>query len=238
MSTHPARRWNVSTWTARTWTVLAVTLAAVALVAAGIAVTGQQAPPQPTAGVASLSPDPTFSTPPAPPSLPATGTPATATPEAAAVAEPVTVSIQDIGVSSDLLRLGLDDDGAVEVPPLGPDDQAGWYDRGPAPGEVGPAVLLGHVDSAAYGPGVFFDLGRLQPGAEVVVGRTDGSRAVFAVDRVERHPKDDFPTIEAYGNTPDPQLRLITCGGDFDSAAGSYLDNVIVFATLARTEPA
>jgi sortase (surface protein transpeptidase) len=158
--------------------------------------------------------------------------------QADAVAAPVSVSVPAIDVTSDLLRLGLDDDGAVEVPPLEPDDRAGWYERGPAPGEVGPAVILGHVDSAEHGPGVFFDLGALKAGEEVEVTREDGSVAIFAVDRVEVHPKDEFPTIEVYGNTDDAQLRLITCGGDFDSDARSYEDNVIVFATLVDTRPA
>jgi sortase (surface protein transpeptidase) len=169
--------------------------------------------------------------PPAPPTEASAG-------ETEQVADPVSVSVPSIGVTSELLRLGLNDDGTVEVPPLGPDDKAGWYERGPAPGAVGPAVILGHVDSAEHGPGVFFDLGALQPGDKVTVSRADGTVAVFAVDRVERHPKDDFPTIEVYGNTDDAQLRLITCGGDFDSAVRSYEDNVIAFATLVDTRPA
>ncbi|MCZ2816217.1 class F sortase [Modestobacter sp. VKM Ac-2984] len=223
----------------RTWTALAVALVVVAVVAVVVAVSGQQQAPQPAAAPSQGE------------SSTATGTPAPSTSDSVAapaepavpasdeqVAQPVSVSIPSIEVSSDLLRLGLNDDGTVEVPPLGPDDQAGWYERGPAPGATGPAVLLGHVDSAEHGPGVFFDLGALQPGDEVEVARADGTVAVFAVDRVERHPKDDFPTIAAYGNTPDAQLRLITCGGDFDSSARSYEDNVIAFATLVRTEPA
>ncbi|MCZ2825962.1 MULTISPECIES: class F sortase [unclassified Modestobacter] len=223
----------------RAWTALAVALVVVAVVAVVVAVTGQQQAPQPAAAPSqgessTATAAPTPSTPgaapaPAEPAVPASGE---------QVAQPVSVSIPSIEVSSDLLRLGLNDDGTVEVPPLGPDDQAGWYERGPAPGATGPAVLLGHVDSAEHGPGVFFDLGALQPGDEVEVARVDGTVAVFAVDRVERHPKDDFPTIAAYGNTPDAQLRLITCGGDFDSSARSYEDNVIAFATLVRTEPA
>ncbi|WP_299950976.1 class F sortase [uncultured Modestobacter sp.] len=221
----------------RTWTALAVALAIVALVAVVVAVTGQQEAPRPAP-----SADRAESS--APPSTVAPPAPSSAAPSAAAetvaqpVAAPVAVSIPAIDVSSDLLRLGLNDDGTVEVPPLGPDDQAGWYERGPAPGAIGPAVLLGHVDSAEHGPGVFFDLGGLQPGDEVRVDREDGTTAVFAVDRVETHPKDDFPTIAAYGDTPDAQLRLITCGGDFDSSVRSYEDNVIAFATLVRTEPA
>jgi Sortase domain len=222
---------------AGTWIALAVGLAVVAALAFVVVVTGQrQAPQPPDATEPSTPASPSVTTPAAPPGP---GTPATdPVVEAQAVAEPVAVRIPAIGVTSDLLRLGLNGDGTVEVPPLEPDDQAGWYERGPAPGAVGPAVVLGHVDSAEHGPGVFFDLGALAPGDEVEVARADGTVAVFGVDRVERHPKDDFPTLEVYGNTDDAQLRLITCGGDFDSSARSYEDNVIAFATLVRTEPA
>ncbi|RBY86021.1 class F sortase [Blastococcus sp. TF02A-26] len=136
------------------------------------------------------------------------------------------------------MDLGLNPDGTVEVPPLERDDRAGWYEPGPEPGAVGPAVILGHVDSAEYGPGVFYDLGALTPGDPIEVSRADGTVAVFTVDRVEVHPKDEFPTIEVYGNTPDPQLRLITCGGDFDNSARSYEDNVVVFASLRETRAA
>ncbi|WP_051515970.1 class F sortase [Candidatus Blastococcus massiliensis] len=217
----------------RTWVALAVALAVVAAVALVVAVTGQQRAPQPAATTADRSSSPSAER--APATVP--GQPTAAVDEAAVVPDPVSVAIPAIDVTSDLLRLDLNDDGSVEVPPLEPDDQAGWYQRGPAPGAVGPAVILGHVDSAEHGPGVFFDLGALRPGAEVTVARADGTVAVFAVDRVERHRKDEFPTIAVYGDTADAQLRLITCGGDFDSAARSYEDNVIAFATLVDIRP-
>ncbi|TFV51645.1 class F sortase [Blastococcus sp. TF02A_35] len=223
--TQSSRRPGPRTW----WAALAVALAVVAVVAVVVGVNGQQEAPAPAASTERSQPAV-----PAPTGQP--GTPADAPP--AQVADPVSVGIPSIDVTSDLLRLDLNDDGTVEVPPLAPDDQAGWYQRGPAPGEVGPAVILGHVDSAEHGPGVFFDLGALEPGSEVTVTRADGTVAVFAVDRVEVHPKDDFPTLEVYGNTDDSQLRLITCGGDFDSGARSYEDNVIAFATLTGTRPA
>ena len=234
MSEQSGRRPN------RTWTLVAVALAIVALVAVVVVVTGQQRAPQPAAtadpGVTSSAPAPSSAAPSsaAPAAPPAT----TSAAPAEQVAAPVSLSVPAIGVTSDLLRLGLNDDGTVQVPPLGPDDKAGWYERGPAPGATGPALLLGHVDSAAAGPGVFFELGAVEPGDEVEVTRADGTVAVFAVDRVERHPKDDFPTIEVYGDTPDAQLRLITCGGAFDSAARSYEDNIIVFATMTGTRAA
>jgi sortase (surface protein transpeptidase) len=219
--------------TVRSWLVLGVVLAVVGAIALVIGLSGQQSAPQPAAG--SRSAEPSRSAPPAD-SIPGGGSEA---PEPAEeVAAPVSVAIPSIGVTSDLIRLGLNGDGTVQVPPLERDDRAGWYERGPAPGAVGPAVLLGHVDSAQYGPGVFFDLGALQPGDTVEVARADGSVAEFVVDRVEVHPKDEFPTIDVYGNTDDSQLRLITCGGDFDSSVRSYEDNVIVFATLSGTRPA
>ena len=221
---------------ARTWFLAALALGVVGIVALVMVVTGQQSPPQPSPAAAgtSSSATPSAEADPGPPPSPS-GTPA---PDAAPVAAPVTVSVPTIGVTSDLMDLGLNADGTVEVPPLERDDKAGWYEPGPEPGAVGPAVILGHVDSAAFGPGVFYDLGALSPGDPIEVARADGTVAVFAVDRVEVHPKDEFPTIEVYGNTTDPQLRLITCGGDFDRGAGSYEDNVVVFASLRETRAA
>lgn len=219
---------------ARGWAALALALVAVAAVALVVAVTGQQEPPQPAAAPAAGG----TAAPRVPDAVPPPGPAPSPAPAEQAVAAPVSVAIPAIDVRSDLVRLGTNGDGTVEVPPLAEDDQGGWYERGPAPGAVGPAVILGHVDSQEWGPGIFFDLGALRAGDEVAVTREDGSVATFAVDRVERHRKDDFPTIEVYGNTDDAQLRLITCGGDFDSAVRSYEDNVIAFATLVRTEPA
>lgn len=217
--------------TARGWALLAVALVAVAAVALGVALTGQQEPPQPAAAAATAE----TTAPRVPDAVPPPSAAPAPAPAEEAVAAPVSVAIPAIDVESDLMRLGLNGDGTVEVPPLAEDDQAGWYEGGPAPGAVGPAVVLGHVDSQEWGPGIFFDLGALQAGDEITVTREDGSVATFAVDRVERHRKDDFPTIEVYGNTDDAQLRLITCGGDFDSGARSYEDNVIVFASLVGT---
>lgn len=145
---------------------------------------------------------------------------------------PVELDVPAIGVHSPLLQLGLDPDGTVQVPPLGPVSEAGWYRYSPTPGQLGPAVILGHVDSAQYGPGVFFRLRLLRPGATISVTRTDHRVARFRVDRIAEYPKDHFPTAEVYGNTDDATLRLITCGGQFDWSAGSYVDNVVVYASL------
>jgi hypothetical protein len=144
--------------------------------------------------------------------------------------EPVRLDIDAIGVHADVLRLGLAPDRSVEVPPLGSPD-VGWYSFGPAPGELGPAVLLGHVDSAATGPSVFHDLALLRPGNAVAVRRADGRTVRFRVDEVQRYPKVRFPTAAVYGDIDHAGLRLITCGGAFDRARRSYTDNVVVYAS-------
>ena len=143
---------------------------------------------------------------------------------------PTRVRVPAIDVDSGLVRLGVDED-RVLVPPTD-FGTAGWFAGGPAPGATGPAVLAGHVDSAE-GPAVFFRLADLAPGDEVLVDRADGSTARFEVRSVDRYPKDAFPTDEVYGPTTGPELRLITCGGEFDADERSYRDNVVVTAVLA-----
>lgn len=144
---------------------------------------------------------------------------------------PVSVEIPAIGVSSDLLRLAVDGTGVL-VPP-DPYDVAGWFTGGPVPGDLGPAIIAGHVDSRA-GPGVFFRLEEMKPGQKIRVTRSDASVATFTVRAVDSWPKTAFPTAMVYGPTPDRELRLITCGGDFDRSRRSYLSNVVVFAVLDR----
>lgn len=151
--------------------------------------------------------------------------------------EPVRLGLPSLGVTSSLLQLGQAADGSLEIPAPGPDyDRAGWYRYSPAPGALGPAVIAGHVDSAAAGPSVFFRLSSLRPGDTALVTRTDGSVAEFAVDDVRRYPKGQFPTELVYGDTDHAALRLITCGGAF--ANGHYLDNIVVRASLVRLLPA
>jgi sortase (surface protein transpeptidase) len=147
---------------------------------------------------------------------------------------PVRIQIPAIGVDSKLMALGLRDDGSLEVPPTG--FPAGWFTQAPTPGELGPAVIAGHVDWAGS-PGVFFSLRDLAPGDTITVAREDGSRARFLVDSVQQFPKDAFPTDQVYADIDHAGLRLITCGGSFDRAARSYRDNIVVFAHLAGVGP-
>jgi sortase (surface protein transpeptidase) len=146
------------------------------------------------------------------------------------VASPVSLAIPRIGVSTRLITLGVTASGEIQVPPV--TTVAGWYTRGPRPGATGPAIILGHVDST-QGPGVFYRLVELRPGDRIDVRRSDGTTVTFAVTTVQSYAKDHFPTQDVYGPTPDAELRLITCGGAFDSATGHYLSNIVVYATEA-----
>ncbi|GLZ06265.1 hypothetical protein Acsp03_37310 [Actinomadura sp. NBRC 104412] len=173
------------------------------------------APPRPPAAVA-------VATAPAPGPAPTRALPRSA---------PKRIEIPRIKVRARVTGLGLDRDGTLAVPPLSRVDEAGWYEEGPSPGEPGPAVIVGHVDSRTEA-GVFYKLGALRPGALVRVHREDGTGPRFKVYRIESRPKDDFPTDRVYGDTARPEIRLITCGGRFDGDRGHYTENVIVYGYL------
>jgi Sortase domain len=158
-----------------------------------------------------------------------------AVPTAAAMAlsAPVRIEIPVLHVSAPVAPLGLSADGTVQVPPLANHNLAGWYDRSVTPGQDGSSVILGHVDSAT-GISVFFYIKTLRPGNEIEIIRADGSTAIFTVDGVQKVTKATFPTTGIYSNVSYPSVRLITCGGPFDSATRQYLDNIVVYAHLAR----
>jgi len=143
--------------------------------------------------------------------------------------EPVEIEIPALGVTSDVMDLGLQSDGSMEVPPGA--YPAGWYTGAPTPGELGPAIIAAHVDWNGE-PGVFHQIDQLEPGDDVIVRREDGSTAIFTVDRVDQYPKDEFPTDAVYGNIDHAGLRLITCGGDFNGDEDSYVDNIVVYASF------
>lgn len=144
---------------------------------------------------------------------------------------PVKIEIPVLGVNAPIMRLGLGPDGSVQVPPLANHNLTGWYDRTVMPGQDGTSVILGHVDNLT-GISVFFYIKTLRPGDIVRVARADGTTAVFSVDGVQKVAKATFPSQAIYGNTRYPELRLITCGGPFDSTTGQYLDNIIVYSHL------
>jgi sortase (surface protein transpeptidase) len=145
--------------------------------------------------------------------------------------EPVAVRVPAVGINSVLVRLGLNPDNTLQVP--SDYSVAGWYIHRPVPGEGGPSIIAGHVDSKS-GPAVFYRLRELQPGTAIEVERNDGSVAVFTVTAREQYDKDAFPSERVYGPTPTPELRMITCGGSFDRSIGHYTDNVVVFAAFDR----
>jgi Sortase domain len=147
-----------------------------------------------------------------------------------AVTRPQRLDIPSIGVSTKLVGLGLEPDGTMEVP--ADYQKPGWYEGSARPGEDGPAVIAGHVDSTT-GPAIFFRLRELRAGDAVRVTRRDGSVAHFVIDHLEEFPKDAFPTASIFGPTPGPSLRLVTCSGAFDETRRSYLQNLVAFATPA-----
>lgn len=217
--------------------------------AIGVAVTGQHHAPQPPAsaagridgllplvptaraGARSASPAPTRPARTSPAPTPPTGT----GPAALGWSVPRELRIPAIGVTARLDDVALQPDGTIGVPQPGPDyDHPAWFSGSPTPGELGPSVIVGHVDSAVNGPSVFFRLGDLRPGNQIQVSRADGSTALFTVQAVRSYAKRHFPTQTVYGETSNSQLRLITCGGSL-SAAGHYENNTVVFADLTVT---
>jgi len=145
---------------------------------------------------------------------------------------PTHLAIADIGISTDLTELGKNDDGTMQTP----EDfaMAGWYKYSPTPGEIGPAIIAGHVDNY-LGPAVFFRLKELQPQQRIEISRQDGQVAAFSVDKVEVFDQNNFPTDAVYGNIDHAGLRLITCGGTYDVLSARYSHNVVVYASLVSS---
>ncbi|PCC17513.1 hypothetical protein CIK58_07940 [Brevibacterium aurantiacum] len=226
------------------WAVTGLALLVVAAILIAFGLLHDQSPPQPEAdpGTASASAESHS------PSSPATEPPedkarsaggqadpttdAEQSPKGMDASAPIRLTIPSIDVDTSIMGLGLTEDDVLEVPPLGKDAPAGWYKRSPTPGEVGPSLIVGHVDSAKEGPAVFFDLGGLQPEDTLTVTREDDSKATFSIDDVTDYGKDSFPEYKVYGNTTDPEIRLITCGGDFNEHTGHYEDNIVVTGHL------
>lgn len=144
--------------------------------------------------------------------------------------EPTRVDIDAVDVHAPLTSLDLDYEGDFEVPKLWRPHEAGWFEPGPSPGEFGPTVLMGHVDTDRSGPAVFFPLKDLDEGDEIEVTREDGIVVTYEVTAIESYPKRRLPYEDVFGIEAGPALRLITCGGDFDRESGDYTDNVVVFA--------
>ncbi len=249
---------------ARTKSQMAAIVTGVALIAAGGSVLGlataaQQRAPQPGPAQAG-SVGPAVSSPggsqeqaaswacssgycgavPAPPAAQGSGSTAAQGPELAR-SLPISISIPAIGVNSRLLYVGLNPDGTIQVPPLNDPpltNEAAWYKYSPTPGQLGPSIIEGHVDSSNAGPSVFFRLGALKPGDLVYITLADRQVAVFRITGVRLYLKDQFPTSTVYGNTDYAALRLITCGGSFDEQSRHYRSNVVAFASLVSSRPA
>jgi sortase (surface protein transpeptidase) len=163
------------------------------------------------------------------PSLPVVTPTPSATP-AIARSAPVRLHIPAIGLTVSVIKLGLNPDHAIQVPGLN-QRAAGWYKLGPSPGQPGSAVIIGHVDTY-LGPAVFYNLRTLRPGNRIIVTLADGVTVRFAVLRVAMYLKTTFPTSLVYDAHGYSALQLVTCGGEFDSATGHYLSNVVVYSAI------
>lgn len=154
---------------------------------------------------------------------------ASAKPSTLKRSEPVHLRIPAAGIYTSLIQVGRKADGAMQVPE--PASVAGWYRHSPTPGELGPSIIVGHVDSPK-GPAVFWRLGELKPGQIIEIKRADGKTVNFKVNNVKQFEQNDFPTKEVYGNINHAGLRLITCGGSLNRLTGQYSHNTVVYATL------
>ena len=143
--------------------------------------------------------------------------------------QPIRITIRSIAVNAQVGTLGLQPDHQVMVPTN--TRVVGWYKDGPPPGQIGSAVILGHVDSTK-GPGVFFDLKSLMAGARISVVLRNGTVTNFSVTKVVQYSKSSFPDRLVYGSHGTRSLQLVTCGGTFDHATGHYESNVVVFTNL------
>ncbi|MBW1598426.1 class F sortase [Streptomyces sp. JJ38] len=153
-------------------------------------------------------------------------------------AAPQRVAVEGLGVDAVVVPRGLDEDGAVDPPPFREADTVGWYAGGPAPGEEGAALLVGHVDTETD-RAVFYELSTVKPGTTVLVTRADGTVAEFTVEDVEVVQREGFDAERVYGHRHPgrAELRLITCGGTFDEKADAYTANVVVSAYLSGVRP-
>ncbi len=145
--------------------------------------------------------------------------------------QPVEIKISAIGVDASVTTLGLNPDQTLEVPT--DYSQVGWYTGSPTPGEIGPSVMVGHLDSAKAAA-VFYKLKDIKLGDRIEIKREDGSIAVFEAESMELFSQDNFPTKKVYGPIDYAGLRLITCAGTFESSTGHYSDNLVVFAKLVK----
>jgi hypothetical protein len=224
------------TWTHRRRGVLALALAAVvaAVILVVIVVRAQVSAPEPRPAGRIDPPGRT-----AAPSAPSRQGAGDAGPSPLGPSRPVTITIPAIGVRTVVNPIGLGADGTLDVPQPGPRlDQAAWFRNSPTPGQPGPSIIEGHVDSVE-GPSVFFRLGDVRPGDRVLVDRADGRTLTFRVDAVRDFLKSRFPTTLVYGSArlSEPTLRLITCS-DFDASIRHHVGNEVVFAHLVHVTPA
>ncbi|MFF7790754.1 class F sortase [Streptomyces sp. NPDC007991] len=210
------------------WSLAALVLTVSMVAGRGESSSDTGGPPHAPPAVSPAAP----AVPDAPPSSAAPhGTAASGTGRHLPRSRPVRLYIPKISVDAPFTDLVIGRSGQLEPPPAHDTNLVGWYAKGVSPGEAGTAIIAGHVDTATS-PAVFAGLSELRKGDRFQVARADGSRATFVVDDAESFEKDEFPSERVYGDTPDAQVRLITCSGPYDRQARDYTENLVVFAHL------
>ncbi len=144
---------------------------------------------------------------------------------------PVAVALPDRHISAPVVPTETAPDGALVVPD--PPTIVGWWAPGALAGAPsGTTVLVGHIDSAAAGPGTFAVLRQVGVGERVELRGADGRTLAYRVVARRQLGKADLPA-DLFAHGGPPRLALVTCGGRFDRATRHYTDNVIVYAVPA-----
>jgi hypothetical protein len=146
--------------------------------------------------------------------------------------KPVSFRVPRLGIDTTVEEVGLDDEGAMDVPSN--DVNVAWFGLGYRPGMVGSSVIAGHFDRVTGEPAVFYDLNLLEPGDQVMVVDEDGKEQIFSVQEKTEYLTDQFPTGEVFGASDEKILNLITCDGTWDPVNKSYSNRLVVSAKLVE----
>ncbi|MEX2533899.1 MAG: class F sortase [Nitriliruptoraceae bacterium] len=151
--------------------------------------------------------------------------------DAAIITKPAGLVIETLGVAMPVVAVGLEDDGAMEIP----EDvmTAGHYNPGGLgvlPGSPGTAVFAAHVDSRQQGRGALYELSTMNVNDLIGIASPDGTMHMWRVTEVVTYRKEVLPFDDLFTFAGPSRIAVITCGGEFDRSARSYTHNVVVLA--------
>lgn len=155
-------------------------------------------------------------------------------PAAAVVAgdSPTRLRIPALNIDAKVQQTGLTKSGAMGTPSNFTD--VAWYKYGPAPGQVGSAVIDGHVDNGLSLAGVFKHLGDIKTDDDVYVTMQSGTQLHFKVSDIEIYPYKDAPSDLIFNRADTVRLNLVTCDGTWVKGDKTYNERLVVYTTLVR----